>query len=75
MAGQVAALTRWSREDPATQVKRMLDGQMEKFRREVLDHDPGVVEPELTRRAECARKAHMRRLSLLSSRARSKGAA
>lgn len=72
MAGQIAALTRWSREDPGPQVQRLLDGQMAKFRREVLEHDPDVVEPELTRRAECARKAHMRRLALLSSKARAK---
>lgn len=72
MAGQIAALERWSREDPARQVSRMLEGQMEKFRRQVLEHDPDVVEPELTRRAECARRAHMRRIALLSSKARAK---
>ena len=77
MAGQVAALTRWSREDPTPQVERMVAGMLDKFRQEVLEHDPNVVEPELTRRAECARKAHMRRLALLSSKARAarKGAA
>jgi hypothetical protein len=70
MAGQIAALTRWSREKPDAQVQRMMDGQMEKFRREVLEHDPDVVEPELTRRAECLRKLHMRRLAHRSSKAR-----
>lgn len=77
MAASVAALHRWSREDPGLQAQRMMDGRMEKYRAEVLAADPDVVEPELTRRAECLRKAHMRRLALLSSKARAqrKGAA
>lgn len=77
MSASLAALERWRKEDPKGQAQRMHAGTMEKFRREVLAHDPDVVEPELTRRAECARRAHMRRLAFLSSKARAqrKGAA
>lgn len=69
---RLAALTRWSKENPKANAERGQDGLVEKFRREVLAEDPSVVEPELTRRAEAARKAHMVRLAFMSSRARTK---
>lgn len=69
---QYAALTRWSREDGKAHAEKMQAGLLDKFRREVQDHDPTVVEPELTRRAECARRAHMLRLAHLSAKARAK---
>jgi hypothetical protein len=65
---RIAALTRWSQEDPAANAARGQAGLLEKFRREVLAADPGVVEPELTRRAEAARRAHMVRLNFQRSR-------
>lgn len=68
---RIAALTRWSKENPAATAARGQAGLLEKFRRQVLDHDPTVVEPELTRRAQAARKAHMQRLAFQSSKARS----
>jgi hypothetical protein len=64
----IAALTRWSREDPAANAARGQAGLREKFRREALAADPQVVEPELTRRAEAARRAHMKRLSFRRSK-------
>lgn len=66
---RIAALTRWSKEDPKAQAERMQEGLMDKFRREV---DPAGVLPEAERerRATAARKAHMQRLALASSRAR-----
>lgn len=67
---QVAALTRWSRESGKAQAEKMQAGLLEKFRREVVEADPDVVEPELTRRAECARAAHMRTLALKSAKVR-----
>jgi hypothetical protein len=72
---QVAALTRWSRESGKAQAEKMQAGLLEKFRREVVEADPNVVEPELTRRAECARRAHMLRLAHLSAKARAKDVA
>lgn len=70
---QYAALTRWSRESGKAQGQKMQAGLLDKFRREVVEADPAVVEPELTRRAECARRAHMLRLAHLSAKARAKG--
>jgi hypothetical protein len=65
---RLAALTRWSRENAAAAAARGQAGLLEKFRREVLAADPQVAEPELTRRAEAARRAHMTRLAFQRSR-------
>lgn len=67
---QYAALTRWSRESGKDQAEIGQRGLLDRFRREALDHDPTVVEPELSRRAECARRAHMLKLAHLSAKAR-----
>lgn len=66
---RLAALTRWSREDPKEQAARLQQGLLARFAREV---DPdGVLPPaERARRAECARRAHYARLGLASSRKR-----
>lgn len=68
----IAALTRWSKEDPTANASRGQAGLLEKFREQVLADDPTVVEPELTRRAEAARRAHMMRLAFQSSKTRAK---
>lgn len=70
---RLAALTRWSRESPAATVAAGQAGLLDKFRRQVQEHDPEVVEPELTRRAEALRRAHMVSLAFKSSKVRSKG--
>jgi hypothetical protein len=70
LRARIAASVRWSREDPARTAQRGQAGLIEKFRREALAADPDVTEPELTRRAESARRAHMARLALASSKAR-----
>lgn len=67
---RIAALARWSKENPAANAARGQAGLLERFRREVLADDPNVLEPELTRRAECRRKLHMQRLAFRSSRNR-----
>ena len=67
---RIAALERWSREDPAANAARGQQGLLAKFRRDVLDEFPDLVEPELTRRAEARRRAHMQRLAYRSARAR-----
>lgn len=58
----IAALTRWSREDPAAGAVRGQAGLLAKFERQV---DPrGELTPtERQRRAVCARRAHMQRLA------------
>lgn len=70
----IAALTRWSREDPTESAIRGQRGLQDRFEREV---DPdGVLTPaERARRAECARKAHMLRLSKAGVAARQARAA
>jgi hypothetical protein len=70
MRSSLASLTRWANEDdPAAAMRPALNGFLTKFEREV---DPdGTLDPEeRTRRAQAARKAHMRRLALASSRKR-----
>jgi hypothetical protein len=70
---RIAALTRWSREDPRPNAHRGQAGLLDGFRRKALEYDPNVVEPELTRRAEALRRAHMAQLAFRSSKARSGG--
>ena len=64
LAASVAAYSRWAHEDPVANAQRAQAGLLEKFRREVLDRDPAATEPDLTKRAERLRSAHMRRLVL-----------
>jgi hypothetical protein len=66
---RVAALTRWSREDPKPALERTRAAFDRRFEREV---DPdGVLSPEeRTRRAAAARKAYFARLALKSAKAR-----
>ncbi|MCP2255091.1 hypothetical protein LY13_003865 [Prauserella aidingensis] len=70
---RIAALARWAKESPGANAARGQAGLLERFRREVLDADPEIVEPELSRRAEAARRLHMQRLAFKSSRARTTG--
>jgi len=67
-----AALIRWSRENPRANAERGQAGLLDRFRRQVTERDPAVAEPELTRRAEALRRAHMVDLSFRSSKVRSK---
>lgn len=69
LRAQVAANTRWSRESGDAQAERMQKGLAAKWERDV---DPnGVLPPaERRRRAEAARRAHLKRAALASARAR-----
>lgn len=67
---RIAALARWSREDPTANAARGQQGLLDKFRREILDEFPGLVDPELTRRAEARRRAHMQRIAFERSKLR-----
>lgn len=69
---RIAALARWAKETPSANAARGQSGLLEKFRQQVLADDPNVAEPELSRRAEAARRLHMQRLAFKASRARSK---
>lgn len=67
---RIAALARWSKEDPTTNARRAQAGLLDKFRREITEEHPDVTEPELTRRAEAKRREHMARMSYEASKAR-----
>lgn len=66
---RLAALTRWSREDPTAAVHKMQNGIQAKYERQV---DPEGVLPdaERMRRADAARKADLAARSFRSSRTR-----
>lgn len=66
---RTAALSRWANEDPTGQVISMQRGIQKRFEREV-DPDETLPLAERQRRAEAARKAHMARIALKSSRVR-----
>jgi hypothetical protein len=73
LRASVAAFERWSREDPAANAARGQAGLLARFDREAREAEPGLTEAEYARRAESARKAHMQRLALASSKARRAG--
>lgn len=66
---RLAALTRWSKEDPAANAERGQAGLLARFEREV-DPEGQLAPDERRRRAEAARRAHMVRLAFRSSRSR-----
>lgn len=68
---RLAALTRWSKEDPRPNADRGQAGLLARFEREV-DPNNELAPAERTRRAEAARRAHMVALAFKSSKSRSK---
>lgn len=71
LRASIAAHVQWAGEsDPTARTQAGRDGMLAKFAREV---DPAgrLPEQERLRRAEHLRKAHMKRLALASSKARS----
>ena len=71
LRAQIAANTRWSKEDPKEGTKPARAAFERRFELEV---DPNGTLPvvERRRRAAAAMRAHMQRLALASSRARKK---
>jgi hypothetical protein len=69
LAAQIAANSRWSREDPTEQGRTMRAGLEAKFLREV-DPNNELPEPERVRRAAKARQVYYQRLALASAKAR-----
>ena len=72
LRAQIAANSRWSKEDPKEGTKPARAAFERRFELEV-DPDDTLPEVERKRRAAAAMRAHMQRLALASSRAR-KGA-
>lgn len=73
---RIASLARWSRataDERTAQAERAQAGLFERFVREALEHEPDLVEPELSRKAEYRRALHMERLSLKARKARQVG--
>lgn len=66
---RIAALARWSREDPAAQGAKMRAGFDQRFLDEV-DPDRVLPEAERERRAACARKRYFTDLAYKSAKAR-----
>jgi hypothetical protein len=71
---RIAALTRWSHEDPATGTQKAREGFYRRFEDEV-DPDRQLNPAERERRAAAARKAFMARLAYRSAKARAERAA
>ena len=69
LAAQIAANSRWAKEDPTEQGRIMRAGLERRFIDEV-DPNRELPEAERIRRAECARKAFSQRLALASAKAR-----
>lgn len=73
MRASIAALTRWSKEDPAENAARGQSGLKAKFLREIDEEFPGLTEQERNRRAEARYKAHMKRIRYAGLRKSSDG--
>lgn len=69
MRARIAAHARWSKEDPKPNAQRGQAGLLARFEREV-DPEGVLPEKERRRRAKSARRAHMGRLALASSKKR-----
>jgi hypothetical protein len=71
LRARLAAYERWANEDGKANAQRAQAGLRDRFRREVAERYPDLTEAELDRRADSAYRAHMTRLALASSKARS----
>lgn len=70
LRSSIAANIRWAREDPAPNAARGQAGLLAKFEEEIRAADPDLLDAEVARRVESARKAHMKRLAFKSAKAR-----
>lgn len=66
---RIAALSRWSKEDPREATKPARAGFLRRFLEEVDPHNE-LPEAERNRRAEAARRAYFARLALKSAKTR-----
>jgi hypothetical protein len=65
-----AAYTRWATEDPTANATRGQAGLRARFERQARETTPGLTDAEYARRAECAYRAHMAGLALISAKVR-----
>lgn len=72
MRARIAARARWSKHDPKPAMARVRDGNLDKYRREILAEQPDVTEPELSRRADCRMREHMTRIAFERSKSRTR---
>lgn len=72
MRARIAALARWSREDPKAHMAMMRGKFDDRFEEEV-DPEGLLSDKERKRRAKSARELYFQRLNYMSSRARQKG--
>ena len=72
---RIAAHTRWSTEDGKANAQRAQAGLQARFVRETRERFPDLPDAEIERRADSAFRAHMQRLALKSSKARTLGGA
>jgi hypothetical protein len=72
LRASLAALDRWSREDPAANAARGQAGLRAKFEREAREADPQASDAEIARRAECAYQAHFKRMAFEREKARAR---
>lgn len=70
---RIAANTRWAAETGKANAERAQAGLRAKFLRDTRERFPDLSDAEITRRAESAFRAHMQRLALKSSKARTNG--
>ena len=68
LRASIAALARWSREDPAAQAAKGQAGLRAKFLAEIDEEFPGLAEQERQRRAEARYREHMKRIRLAGMR-------
>lgn len=73
LRAQIAANTRWSKQDPKEGIKPARAAYERRFELEV-DPDGVLPERERKRRAAAAMRAHMQRLAFASSKSRRKAA-
>ena len=71
MRARIAANARWGRQSGAEQGRRGQAGLRAKYEREAREAEPGLTDQEYARRADCLLKAHMDRMTLAASKARS----
>jgi hypothetical protein len=70
---RVAALTRWSREDPGPSLAKVRLGFLRRFEDQV-DPERGLSDSERAKRAHRAMRAHMLTLAAKSAASRAKAA-
>jgi hypothetical protein len=69
--GRIAALVRWSQEDPQSGTQAARDGFHQRFL-DAVDPDGTLPPAERERRAQAALKAHMAQLAFKSAKARAR---